>query len=132
MVLTLPPLKCRTSMHNLHHSKSKSAQRHCTLSNKYTLKNQLEKMHARGKTCFLQQQQLLLHQNSKKVHQKKATGKMEVLKNQLKKCKLEVRRVFQTKQEMASDSKVRKSPPKTDMRQKQLCQYLLDCDWLTA
>ena len=68
----------------------------------------------------------------KKSPPKKATGKMEVLKNQLKKCKLEVRRVFQTKQEMASDSKVRKSPPKTDMRQKQLCQYLLDCDWLTA
>ena len=33
---------------------------------------------------------------------------------------------------MASDSKSWKSAPKTDMRQKQLSKYLLDCDWLTA
>ena len=37
---------------------------------------------------------------------------MSVSKNQLKKCKLEVRRVFETKQEMASSLKSRKSPPK--------------------
>ena len=63
---------------------------------------------------------------------KKATEKMDVLKNELKKCKLEVRRVFVTKQDIASASKLRKSWPKTDMREKQLCKYLLDCDWLTA
>ena len=62
-------------------------------------------MQPRGKTCFLQHTQVLLKQKSEKVHQKKPTVKMDVLKNQLKKCKLEVRRVFQTKQEMASDSK---------------------------
>ena len=51
-------------------------------------------MQARGKTCFLQHTQVLLKQKLRKVHQKKATEKIDVLKNQLKKCKLEVRRVF--------------------------------------
>ena len=40
---------------------------------------------------------------------KKATEKMDVLKNELKKCKLEVRRGFVTKQDIASASKLRKS-----------------------
>ena len=51
-------------------------------------------MQPKGKTCFLQQQEILLNQKSEKVPQKKATQKVDVLKNQLKKCKLEVRRAF--------------------------------------
>ena len=51
-------------------------------------------MQARGKTCFWQKQEILLKQKSEMVFQKKATEKIEVPKNQLKKCKLEVRRVF--------------------------------------
>ena len=51
-------------------------------------------MQPRGKTCFLQQQQNLVNQKSEKVPQKKATEKVDIPKNQLKKCKLEVRRVF--------------------------------------
>ena len=62
--------------------------------NKIVFKNQLKKMQARGKTCFWQQQETLLNEKSEKVPQKKATVKVDVLKNQLKKCKLEVRRVF--------------------------------------
>ena len=54
------------------------------------------------------------------------------LKISWKKCTLEVRRVFETKQEMASDWKWEKSLPKTDMRNKQLSKYLLYFDWLTA
>ena len=53
-------------------------------------------MQARGKTCFLQQQQNIVKQKSEKVPQKKATEKVDVLKNQLKKCNLEVRRAFCT------------------------------------
>ena len=51
-------------------------------------------MQARGKTCFLQQQEILLNQKSEEVPQKKPTVKIDVLKNQLKKCKLEVRHAF--------------------------------------
>ena len=62
--------------------------------NQIVFENQLKKMQARGKTCFLQHQQNLVNQNSKKGPQKKATEKLEVFKNQLKKCKLGVRRAF--------------------------------------
>ena len=51
-------------------------------------------MQARGKTCIWQKQQTLLNQKCKIPCQKKPTEKMKVLKNQLKKCKLGVRRVF--------------------------------------
>ena len=119
-------------MHNLHHSKSRFDQPNKIAQNIFVFKNQLKKMQPRGKTCFLQHTQVLLKQKSEKVHQKKPSVKIDVLKNQLKKCKLEVRRVFETKQEMASDLKSRKSLPKTDMRKKQLSKYLLYCDWLTA
>ena len=51
-------------------------------------------MQLRGKTCFLQHTEILLKQKSEKVPQKKPTVKIDVLKNQLKKCKLEVRHAF--------------------------------------
>ena len=51
-------------------------------------------MQPRGKTCFWQQQQILQNEKCEKLPQKKATEKVDVLKNQLKKCKLEVRRAF--------------------------------------
>ena len=51
-------------------------------------------MQPRDKTCFWQKQEILLNQKSETVPQKKATEKIDVPKNQLKKCKLEVRRVF--------------------------------------
>ena len=92
-------------MHNLHHSKLRFAQPKKTAQDIFVFKNQLKKMQARGKTCFLQHTQVLLKQKSEKVHQKKATEKMDVLKNELKKCKLEVRRVFVTKQDIASGLK---------------------------
>ena len=56
-------------------------------------------MQARGKTCIWQKQQTLLKQKCEKPTQKKPTGKMKVLKNQLKKCKLRVRRAFCATQE---------------------------------
>ena len=89
-----PPLKCCTSYHNLHHSKSRFAWSDSTILRKFVVKNQLKKMQARGKTCFLQQQEILLNQKSEEVPQKKPTVKIDVLKNQLKKCKLEVRHAF--------------------------------------
>ena len=51
-------------------------------------------MQPRGKTCLWQKQEIVLNQKSKTVSQKKATEKIDVSKNQLKKCKLEVRRAF--------------------------------------
>ena len=69
-------------------------------------------MQPRGKTCFLQQQQILLNQKSDKVPQKKATVKIDVLKNQLKKCKLEVRRVFCNTQKTLRTEKLKKVPEK--------------------
>ena len=51
-------------------------------------------MQPRGKTCFLQQQEILLNQKFEIPPQKKPIEKIEVSKNQLKKCKLEVRRAF--------------------------------------
>ena len=72
VVLTLPPLKCRTPKHNLHQSKSRSPWSDSTLANKFVLKNQSKKVQARGKTCFLQHTQAPLKQKSEKVHRKKA------------------------------------------------------------
>ena len=77
VVLTLPPLKCRTSMHNLHQSKSRSPWSDSTLANKFVLKNQSKKVQARGKTCFLQHTQALLKQKSEKGHRKKAVCEYE-------------------------------------------------------
>ena len=51
-------------------------------------------MQPRGNTCFSQHTKILLTQKSEKVPQKKLTVKIDVLKNQLKKCKLEVRHAF--------------------------------------
>ena len=56
-------------------------------------------MQARGKTCIWQKPQNLPNQKFKIPTQKKHTEKMKVLKNQLKKCKLGVRRVFDATQE---------------------------------
>ena len=78
--------------------------------NKIVFKNQSKNMQPRGKTCFLQQQEILLNQKSEKVPQKKATVKVDVLKNQLKKCKLEVRRVFCKTQKTLRTQKSKKVP----------------------
>ena len=72
--------------------------------NKIVLKNQLKKMQPRGKTCFLQYTEILLKQKCEKVSQKKPTEKIDVLKNQLKKCKLEVRRAFSNRREKSRKS----------------------------
>ena len=110
VVLTLSPLKCRTPYHNLYHSKPKFAWSDSTPANKFVLKNQLKKMQPRGKTCFLQQQEMLLNEKFEKVSQKKATVKVDVLKNQLKKCKLEVRRAFCNTQKILRTQKSKKVP----------------------
>ena len=69
-------------------------------------------MQPRGKTCFLQQQEIVLNQKSRKLPQKKATIKVDVLKNQLEKCKLEVRRVFCNTQKALLTQKSEKVPYK--------------------
>ena len=69
-------------------------------------------MQPRGKTCFLQQQEILLNQKCEKVPQKKATVKVDVLKNQLEKCKLEVRRAFCNTQKALLTQKSEKVPYK--------------------
>ena len=56
-------------------------------------------MQARGKTCIWQKPQNLPNQKFKIPTQKKHTEKMKALKNQLKKCNLGVRRVFDATQE---------------------------------
>ena len=67
-------------------------------------------MQPRGKTCFLQHTEILVNQKSEKVVQKKPTVKIDVLKNQLKKCNLEVRHAFCNTQKALLAQKSQKVP----------------------
>ena len=75
-------------------------------------------MQPRGKTCFLQHTNILMKQKSEKVPQKKPTRKIDVLKNQLKKCNLEVRHAFCNTQKNTTDPKLRKGTPKIEPQMK--------------
>ena len=75
-------------------------------------------MQRRGKTCIWQKQRMLLNQKSEIPTQKKPTEKMKVLKNQLKKCKLEVRRVFCNTRKNTTRPKLRKHAPKIQPQMK--------------
>ena len=113
-----PPLKCRTPMHNLHHSKPRFAQSDSTLANKFVLKNQLKKMQPRGKTCFLQHTQVLLKQKSEKVHQKKPSAKIDALKKSVEKMQARGKTCFLHHTENTTHSKVRQGSSKVQLPMK--------------
>ena len=73
-------------------------------------------MQARGKTCFLQQQEVLLNQNSRKVPQKKATAESGCAQKSVEKAR--GRTCFLQQVKNTTDLKLRKRAPKMQPQMK--------------